>query len=96
MAGNETPTMVATDGLRDLRKAAELSIGKASEAIKVSKGLLSRYERCERRLPARLVSAIAAAYGTTVTQVLAANERDWLRHDGGTPAPKRTRRKTPA
>lgn len=75
--------------LRSLRRTAGLTIYQAAKACGCDFTMISRYEAAETRLPARIVAPMAAAYGTTVTQVLAANERDWLRHDGDTPAPKR-------
>ena len=81
--------------LRKLRTDAGLRLAKAANKIGTDHSMLIRYEATEVKLPARLVGPMADAYGTTVTQVLAANERDWLRREetNPTPAPRPRRAK---
>lgn len=64
--------------LRALRLASGLTLDRAARKAGTDKAALCRYEAADIRLPARLVQPMALAYGTTVTQVLAANERDWM------------------
>ena len=81
------------EGLREMRQTTGLTLQQAAESLSTTEGELSRYERAERRMPLRLVGPMAVLYHTTVSQVLAANERDWLRREETVPAPRPRRPK---